>query len=148
MNRNIKFRGRAINAWSTNKKDGDWIYGNLIQNEDASFIAEKVDNSYLGYCNDCDRTFADMYRVDPNTIGEYTGAKDANGVEIYEGDIVKMKDYRHKGVVKYINGALFIIDWNDKHLNGSLYFWNNNQSSIEVIGNIFENKELSEGENE
>ena len=127
--REIKFRGLSENIDGTK----DWVYGYLSKC-DGKFTIDDEDG------------FGCF--VDEETIGEYTGVKDANGVEIYESDIVKMIDYRHKGVVKYINGALFIIDWNDKHLNGSLYFWNNNQSSIEVIGNIFENKELLDQENE
>ena len=138
MDREIKFRAWDKNAekmvYQDKLKDGSKDeYWFLLNTQGISLM--HFDEHYNAY-------------VDTDAeIMEYTGAKDANGVEIYESDIVKMIDYRHKGVVKYINGA-FIIDWNDEHLNGSLYFWNNNQSSIEVIGNIFENKELLEVENE
>ena len=54
-----------------------------------------------------------------------------------------MITYRHKGIIKYINGA-FEIDWNDKHLCRNLNYWNKNDSVIEVIGNMFENRELLE----
>lgn len=120
--REIKFR-----AWD--KKENKMYY-------DAQ-------DTYDYMCNrkGClEENFGDVLKDDRYVVMQYTGVNDANGSRIYEGDIVKMIGYKHKGVVKYINGA-FIINWNNEYLNGSLYFWNNNQSSIGVIGNIFENKE-------
>ena len=71
-------------------------------------------------------------------VMQYTGIKDKNGVEIFEGDIVKRFD-------KLIE----VVEWNDKKgcwcLNdGSIGLTTLGQwhQAIEIIGNIYENKEL------
>ena len=75
---------------------------------------------------------------------QFTGLKDKNGKEIYEGDIVTALDEMIKGELKgsvryYEKVGWFAIDfWGDKeeHLNF------NDLINLEVIGNIYENKEL------
>ena len=79
-------------------------------------------------------------------IMQYTGLKDKNGVEIYEGDIIKIekcftngvdKLSDHIGEIKYLNCRFMATD---EYLNSLCPYTYKNQ--IEVIGNIYENAEL------
>ena len=79
--------------------------------------------------------------VEPETLGQFTGAYDRNGKEIYEGDIVFAKsagEYKKCLVVYAEHSCNFIL-----HTKiGPWYIHGEIDSMLEVIGNIHDNPEL------
>lgn len=123
MNREIKFRGY-------NYQYEKWFYGSLfIQKYDNDLMLSSSRTMIID-----DKGYSVM--VDNGTIGEYTGLKDKNGVEIYEGDKVKAKFYGREIVGEIgFNSGCFLL-WNSCVSDNQLFIF----ADIEVIGNIYENE--------
>lgn len=71
-------------------------------------------------------------------VMQYTGLKDKNGVEIYEGDIVKKFG---RGSMPNPAFVFYVVEYKD---NGFINCLDRREHGVEVIGNIYENPELLE----
>lgn len=145
--REILFRGKRID-------NGEWVYGYYypsFQDYSEAFILSK-DNGIV-------------YKVIPETIGQYTGLNDKNGTKIFEDDIVfnetktllTCKDDPRLYIIEWQNGKYGTNLGSDrvwlkekpsfifKKINPigknymNLIF---NQNQIEIVGNIHNNQEL------
>lgn len=107
------------------------------------------------YINDQGRTVDEQSHIDDEGHGvvallQYTGLKDKNGKEIYEGDVLLFNnDYPNaqkmdwKCVVKYRKGS-FVCEYPKDGVYNHFDSWNVPKVTWEVIGNIYENPSLLE----
>ena len=77
---------------------------------------------------------------------QYTGLKDKNGVEIWEGDIITSKEHNPSAfVVEFIDGGFCCTHGDESYPTDINHFYSSVGCCIEVIGNIHDNPELLEG---
>ena len=143
--REILFRGKRVD-------NGEWVYGYYVKPthhwhehgiHDDWIIRTAYQNG--GYFNVVER-----YAVVPETVGQFTGLTDKNGKKIFEGDIVEYKDcpasdyYRetiicNRGVIEFSEGQFYVTERETVEMDDLIY---ENTMDSEVIGNIYDNKEL------
>ena len=128
--REILFRGKR-------EDNGAWETGSLII--ERMYTSENI--VQIG-----DKMTAYPTPVIPETVSEYTGLTDKNGVKIFENDIVTITgfcpDDEGYGVIQWHDDeAMFVVDADYCHYD----FGNISGAELEVIGNMFDNPELIGG---
>lgn len=130
--REIKFRGKRTD-------NGEWVYG----------YAAKFVHGLIPVILEDTEDGIESRKINPHTVGQFTGLSDYDGAEIFEGDIVKCS-YTHPvdigsfdgpneqeetviGAVEYRNGCFFI---------GVYDIGSFDIDEMEIIGNIHDNPEL------
>lgn len=132
--RDIKFRGKTL--------DGKWVYGDLLHCDYDIKIRQGLETA----------------TVTEDTVGQYTGLTDEDGVEIFEGDIVEVHETQFNlsniGVVIYYpETARFLIREQNKKYPLTFGFRKHDtyrdgyctvecESDFHVLGNIHDNPEL------
>lgn len=136
--REYLFRGKRVDS-------GEWVYGYLSKHRN---VFNRVYTKITPYDPiEGDAYVEDGAAVDPETVGEWMGLTDKNGTKIFEGDIITANigecenedEYlsNHKIVVKFDRGTFYPFS--------ALHTWRGWVNDIEVIGNIYDNPELLEG---
>lgn len=147
--REIIFRGKCV---PDSNYAGEWVIGGYAHPMVDNDKKEGLIVRYLG------GNVTRIFHVLPSTVGQYTGLKDKEGKEIYEGDVVKRHCNAYGlddiGVVKYDDEkAMFVLYCEKRHYAKTLPFLkqetiNDGQCTIEetftyeIIGNIHDNPEL------
>ena len=146
------YRGKRID-------NDEWIEGCLVKKIDPMLdvkycfiLAQEYDTSCIDGQPTHLNSFMTWYKVDPETVGEYTGLivrgiYSAYGKKIFEGDILR---FRYTGENRGVDGVAAVIFEDGKF--GVKWGWHSElvaltgfaNTSIEIIGNIHDNPELLE----
>lgn len=133
MNRKIKFIGKRVNG-------GEWVESMTIS---MGTIKRKMHKVFFEVQPD------KWFGIVPDTVGQFTGKTDKNGKWIYEGDIVRVyaTNRAYDIVVKWDDYAMaFMANFSDVPQSPLAWFGKFSKCELEVVGNIFDNKELLKSE--
>ena len=126
--RSIIFRGKRID-------NGEWVEGFYVRlGSKGNYILSSKSLRF-----GCNLAYED-YRVIPETVGQYTGLTDRNGIKIFEGDVVRERGGESCQGYYEIDNVL-IVKIPDTLVNFEMSY----DCEYKVIGNIHDNPELMGG---
>ena len=154
--REILFRGKRV-------ENGEWVYGYYAKSVwETGLLSNPIIRTSHQIWYDMDNRHQVYAEIIPETVGEWTGLTDRNGVKIFEGDIIKARYREHNypnnwsvGYVVFENGTFKMkVTENNNAIKHTQYcgekvlafsIENNfieRYYKLEVIGNIYDNKDL------
>lgn len=123
--REIKFKAKRLD-------DNSWVFGYFYEENDNTYIIENRQKE-----SKLNRNLS--YQVDPSTVCQFTGLKDCEGNELWEGDIVEFETYdlykgnvKTEAVIEYTSSGYVAVTDNIPY---SLC-----TKCIKVVGNKFDKK--------
>lgn len=145
MKREILFRAKR-------KDNGEWVEGFYVCISGTKHYI-LTGNPVISPHN----VDVEFYRIIPETVGQFTGLTDRNGVKIFEGDIVHAVYQSNYIGCKNIDFGIGVIKYEGSYYGGAAYgidiigesglriFTASLEHGTEVIGNIYDNPELLKG---
>lgn len=125
--REIKFR-----AWDKELKE--W----------TNYSISNIDGTLIDFLNKETGFWESDREGERFILCQYTGLKNFNGKEIYEGDIVRAVGFlKWIGIAKYSDkNQAFVFECTDKNYRGNIVFMSQFDQGFKILGNIYENPEL------
>lgn len=160
--RELRFRAKRLD-------NGEWVKGAniLAMNTENPAIVEvymfasgaAISTQEADGSGNLRKVAGKLYKVDPETVGQFTDLTDCYGTQIYEGDIVKLTDkyYETEWTAKVVFGnpyAQYSWGWNFQYIgkkpqvNTDILLWVEMAETgvhCEIIGNVHDNPELLKG---
>ena len=128
--REILFRGKRAD-------NGQWVNGFYAHELQGGHFISADEGAWY------DGPMLTMVEIIPETVGQYTGLDDKNGVKIFEGDVVRYLNSIESGNgVVIFDACAFLFNWIDIDEIDSLLRYFQCSKELEVIGNITDNPEL------
>jgi uncharacterized phage protein (TIGR01671 family) len=147
--RDILFKAKRID-------NGEWVEGNLVflfpkKVHEAFIIPIKFGNAFM-QLREGDLGFRCWYKVDKETICQFTGLYDKNGNKIWENDIVTCQTRYGGDIGKVVfHNGKFCVLWNSTYhysRNGKCENYYDINAKNSVKGNVFDNPELLQEESD
>ena len=123
MKREPLFKGKS-------KSTGEWVEGSLIGNDVIVGKIVEFEEDY--FCTEF------WYKVDTETVGQFTGMTDKKGKKLFEGDVYSMGEKNILYVVIFDKSQFIGKQVGNRSLAG-LEYW---KSDIEIVGSVHDNPEL------
>lgn len=134
--REILFRGKRAD-------NGEWVEGGILQTENWTSIF--VCKDYQGSLNEAPYSDVEEFDVIPETVGQYTGFNDVEGVRIFGGDIVKDIESGYHYIVKWFDEyGCYALANKAGHMEYGVDEFEMLVNDLIVIDNIHDNSEFTE----